>query len=77
MMYLTEEQARKILDNEIVDLILLSDSNPNFPACRTMKDVIDRGNGNYYSAAIGFLLGLAAGKHMERERRKGRNLKTC
>lgn len=77
MMYLTEEQAKKILDNEIVDLILLSDSNPNFPACRTMKDVIDRGNGNYYSAAIGFLLGLAAGKHMERERRKGRNLKTC
>ncbi len=76
-MYLTEEQAKKILDNEIVDLILLSDSNPNFPACRTMKDVIDRGNGNYYSAAIGFLLGLAAGKHMERERRKGRNLKTC
>ena len=77
MMYLTEEQAKKILDNEIVDLILLSDSNPNFPACRTMKDVIVRGNGNYYSAAIGFLLGLAAGKHMERERRKGRNLKTC
>lgn len=77
MMYLTKEQAKKILDNEIVDLILLSDSNPNFPACRTMKDVIDRGNGNYYSAAIGFLLGLAAGKHMERERRKGRNLKTC
>lgn len=76
-MYLTEEQAKKILDNEIMDLILLSDSNPNFSACRTMKDVIDRGNGNYYSAAIGFLLGLAAGKHMERERRKGRNLKTC
>ena len=55
-MYLTEEQAKKILDNEIVDLILLSDSNPNFPACRTMKDVIDRGNGNYYSAAIGFFV---------------------
>ena len=77
MMYLTEEQAKKILDNETVDLILLSDSNPNFPACRAMKDVIVRGNGNYYSAAIGFLLGLAAGKHMERERRKARNLKTC
>lgn len=77
MMYLTEEQAKKILDNEIVDLILLSDSNPNFPACRAMKDVIVRGNGNYYSAAIGFLLGLAAGKHMERERRKGQDFKTC
>lgn len=77
MMYLTEEQARKILDNEVVNLILLSDSNPNLPACRAMKDVIVRGNGNYYSAAIGFMLGLAAGKHMERERRKDRNLKTC
>lgn len=76
-MYLTEEQAKKILDNEIVDLILLSDSNPNFPACRDMKDVIVKGNGDYYSAAIGFILGLAAGKHMERERRKAHNLKVC
>lgn len=60
-----------------MDLILLSDSNPNFPACRAMKDVIVKGNGDYYSAAIGFILGLAAGKHMERERRKAHNLKVC
>lgn len=77
MMYLTEEQSRKILDNGFIDLILLSDSNPNLPACQAMNDVIVRENGNYYSAAIGFILGLTAGKHMERERRKAHNLKVC
>lgn len=69
-MYLSEEQARKILDNEVVNLILLSDSNPNLPACRAMRNVIVESQGDYFSAAIGFILGLAAGKHMERERRK-------
>lgn len=75
-MYLTEEQAKKILDNEIVDLILLRDSNPNLPACRAMKDVIVESQGDYFSAAVGFMLGLAAGKHMERERRKSHKHKT-
>ena len=70
MMYLTEEQARKILDNGFIDLAFLCNENPNLPACRAMKDVIVKGNGDYYSAAIGFILGLAAGKYMERERRK-------
>ena len=70
MMYLTEEQARKILDNGFIDLAFLCNENPNLPACRAMKDVIVKGNGDYYSAAIGFILGMAAGKHMERERRK-------
>lgn len=77
MMYLTEEQAKKILDNGFIDLALLYNENPNLPACRAMKDVIVKGNGDYYSAAIGFILGLAAGKHMERERRKAHNLKVC
>lgn len=77
MMYLTEEQARKILDNGFIDLAFLCNENPNLPACRAMRDVVVKGNGDYYSAAIGFILGPAAGKHMERERRKARNLKTC
>ena len=77
MMYLTEEQARKILDNGFIDLAFLCNENPNLPACRALSKVIRNDDSGYFNAAVGFILGVAAGKRIERERRKTHKHKSC
>lgn len=77
MMYLTESEAKRILDYSSLDCCILNDNNPNISACRALSKVIRDNDSGYFNAALGFVLGVVAGKRMERERRKARNLKTC
>lgn len=76
MMYLTEEDAAKILEYSSLHYCLLNDNNPNISACRALLKVIRNDDSGYFNAAMGFILGVAAGKHIERERRKSHKHKT-
>lgn len=77
MMYLTEEEAAKVLEYSSLHCCFLNDDNPNISACRALSKVIRDNDSGYFNAAVGFILGVAAGKHIERERRKTYKHKSC
>ena len=71
MQYFTKEEARRILNNCAVGLILPNDDNP----CKAVIELLlekSRVNANdvFWVACTGFLLGKAVGIHEERLRRK-------
>ena len=70
MGYFTEKEASTILKYGTIEELFWDKNNPNIASCYGLKAVLSRQeNPNYYSAAIGYMLGVAAGKRQERDRK--------
>lgn len=69
-MFFTKEEAKKIIKYTSLQYFLLSDANPNIEACQALSESICVYDSGYYNAALGFILDIATGKRMERNRKK-------
>lgn len=68
-MFFTKEEAKKILEYSSLDCFASSSINYNNAACQALSEAICEGD-DYYNAALGFVLGVAAGKRIERNRER-------
>lgn len=72
MQYYTAQEAKRIIDNATIDLCTRDECNPNKEAFSVALDMAQRGHECMWSVMVGFQLGVALGKRMERARRAGK-----
>lgn len=72
MQYFTKDEAKRVIGNFPVRLCVWDDSNPNRNALQAAYE-LSAGEDTHWAIMVGFQIGVAIGKRMERARKSGKH----